>query len=77
MYININFLVAIIIIAVYAWYMAYQFKSLKKANKTLELDNIKTLAEVYNLYIAYNGHDEKAKELEDKLKRLLNELEVK
>lgn len=77
MYININFLVAIVIIAIYAWYMAYQFKSLKKANKALELDNIKVLSEVYNLYIAYNGHDEKAKELEDKLKRLLNELEVK
>lgn len=77
MYININFLVAIVIIAIYAWYMAYQFKSLKKANKALELDNIKVLSEVYNLYIAYNGHDEKAKELEDKLKRLLKELEVK
>lgn len=77
MYININFLVAIVIIVIYAWYMAYQFKSLKKANKALELDNIKVLSEVYNLYIAYNGHDEKAKELEDKLKKLLNELEVK
>lgn len=77
MYININFLVAIVIIAIYAWYMAYQFKSLKKANKALELDNIKVLSEVYNLYIAYNGHDEKAKELENKLKRLLNELKVK
>ena len=77
MYININFLVAIVIIVIYAWYMAYQFKGLKKANKALELDNIKVLSEVYNLYIAYNGHDEKAKELEDKLKKLLKELEVK
>lgn len=77
MYININFLVAIIIIAIYAWYMAYQFKSLKKANKALELDNIKVLSEVYNLYIAYKGHDDKSKELEDELKKSLEELKVK
>lgn len=77
MYININFLVAILVIAIYAWYMAYQFKSLKKTNKALELDNIKVLSEVYNLYIAYYGHDEKAKELENKLKKLLKELKVK
>lgn len=71
MYININFLVEIIITAIYAWYMVHQVKSL---NKALELGYIKDLSEAYNLYIAYNGYDEKAKELEDKVKEIIERI---